>query len=387
MSSPLQAVIVERIRSLGPLTVAGYVELALYHPEYGYYASAAQRSGRAGDFITAVDLGPVFGELIAVQLAEMWRAMLPLPAEGPAVSSPPFDLVEAAAGNGRLSRDVLDAAASDDPEFLSRIRLHLVERSEQARAGQRDVLGPHAARLASSGPTLPGGIHGVVVANELLDAMPPHLVVKREGGLREVFVVEAGGRLTTCEGAPSSPRLEAYLAEVGVGLEHGWFAEINLAAVDWVRDAATRLERGFLILVDYGFEARALYSAARAQGTLASFRRHASESRDAGPGWLQEPGERDLTTHVDLTGVRLAAESGGLTTLGIVDQTYFLLGLGLAARLERPAADAAADLGRRLALKTLLLPGGMGSTHKVMVFGKNVGAPALRGTSASRRLT
>jgi SAM-dependent MidA family methyltransferase len=100
-----------------------------------------------------------------------------------------------------------------------------------------------------------------------------------------------------------------------------------------------------------------------------------------------EPGERDLTSHVDLTGVRLAAEDAGLTTLGIVDQTYFLLGVGLEESLARPASDAAAELRRRLAVKTLMLPGGMGSTHKVMIFGRGVGAPGLRGIRLDGRVT
>ena len=151
-----------------------------------------------------------------------------------------------------------------------------------------------------------------------------------------------------------------------------------------MQDVAKRLERGFLVLVDYGHEAATLYSASHAAGTLTTFRGHASEAREAGPGWLREPGERDITSHVDFTGVRLAGLDAGLECLGTVDQTYFLLGLGLAARLlEDGGADAAA-IKRRLALKTLLLPGGMGSTHKVLVFGKRVNAGALRGLCAGR---
>jgi SAM-dependent MidA family methyltransferase len=319
-----------------------------------------------------------------VQLAEMWRIGRQAPGGWPDGA---FDLVEAAAGNGRLARDILDAAGQDDPAFLSAIRLRLVEASAPARADQARGLGPHGSRLAGSGPELPASVSGAILANELLDAMPPHLVVMRNGALKEVFVDQADGRLGTVEQPPSTPRLQQYLDEVGARLETGWYAEVNLAAYDWVRDAARRLERGFLLLIDYGHEARELYSATHASGTLMSLRAHASESRDAGPGWLQEPGARDLTSHVDLTGVRLAAEAEGLTTLGILDQTYFLLGLGLDTRLSAPEPDAARGLRQRLALKTLLLPGGMGSTHKVMVFARGVGTPSLRGLSFRRRLT
>lgn len=375
MAPPLTAIIADRIRADGPITVAQYVDLALYHPAHGYYNSAPQRSGRHGDFFTSVDIGPIFGELLCVQFAEMWAVL----------GTTAFDLVEAAAGNGRLARDILDAAARHDPAFLRAVRLHLVEASATARAEQSRVLGPHADRLSSSGPVLPDRVAGAVFANELLDALPPHLVVMREGGLREVFVDRDGERLVTVESEPSTPRLAAYLDLVGARLEPGWFAEVNLAAADWVRDAARRLERGFLLLIDYGHEASQLYSPAHAAGTLMSFRHHAGESRDASAGWLLEPGERDLTSHVDLTGVRLAAEAEGLRTLAILDQGYFLLGLGLEERLaDQDEPAGAGTLQRRLALKTLLLPGGMGSTFKVMIFAKGIGAPKLRGTAFPR---
>ena len=378
MPSPLLPLIVDRVRAHGPITVAEFVETALYHPQHGYYTSARQRSGRSGDFYTSVDLGPLFGELLAVQLFEMWRLL---------GAPPQVDLVEAAAGNGRLSRDIFEAAGAIDRAFLAALRLRLVERSPQARAAQAVVLGPHAGRLASSSGDIPTRVYGFIIANELLDALPPHVVVMRDEGLRELFVAEARGRLVTLEGPPSSPRIEEYLAKVGARLEAGFVAEVNLAAVDWVGAAARALDRGFLLLIDYGHVAAQLYSAAHAGGTLMSLRSHASEARDEGRGWLNEPGERDLTSHVDLTGVRLAAEDAGLTTLGLVDQTYFLLGLGLEEWLARPASDPASELRRRLAMKTLMLPGGMGSTHKVMIFGRGVGAPGLRGTRLGGRLT
>jgi SAM-dependent MidA family methyltransferase len=267
---------------------------------------------------------------------------------------------------------------------LEAVRLWLVEESAAARAAQPAELGHHAARLAGSAARLPGSVHGAIVANELLDALPPHLVAMREDGLREVFVGEDGGRLRPFEGPPSTPRLAEYLSTVGVRLQPGWRAEVNLSAVDWVRAAARALERGFLLLIDYGHEATQLYSAARAGGTLASFRRHASDPGDGGYGWLSEPGLRDITAHVDITGIRLAANAEGLVTLGVVDQTYFLLGLGLDGHLLAGGPEPAA-LERRLAAKALMLPGGLGSTHKVIVFGKGIGSPNLRGLTG--RLT
>jgi SAM-dependent MidA family methyltransferase len=350
------------------------MELALYHPEFGYYARSPQRSGRAGDFFTSVDVGPMFGELLAVQFGEMWRIL----------NQAQFDLVEAAAGSGRLARDVLDAARGDDPPFYEAIRLHLVERSAAARGEQRGVLGPHGHKLASGGAELPGPIDGVIFANELLDALPTHLVVMTAEGLREIYVAVEGVTLVEQSGPPSTPAIAEYLERAGASLQPGWRAEVNLAAVEWIREAARRLRRGFLVLIDYGHEARELYSATHAHGTLASFRKQVA----GGEGeWLQNPGEQDLTSHVDLTSVRRAAEAAGLIPIGVLDQTYFLLGLGIAERLEREPAASTSALKRRLALKTLMLPGGLGSTHKVLIFGKAVGQPPLRGCPPGARLT
>ena len=382
----LREVIRQRIRTEGPLPFAAYAELALYHPDLGYYARAHRRSGRAGDFFTSVDLGPLFGALLASQLAEMWRL---LQSPGGELR---FDLVEAAAGNARLARDVLDAAAADDPAFYEAIRLHLVERSRAARDAQAATLGPHAGKLASSGPRIPPAIHGAIFANELLDALPPHVLEMTGDGLREVYVDvdEATGSFVERLGPLSDGRVQSHVDDREIAIEPGWRAEVVPDAADWVRQAVDSLARGFLLLVDYGHEARELYSATHAAGTLTTYRRQriADAADGAPPPWLVDPGECDITAHVDLTLVRDAAEGAGARTLGLLDQTYFLLGLGALERVNHESGDdGVTALRRRLALKSLLVPGGLGSTHKVLIFGKDVGAPALAGCSYRVRMT
>jgi SAM-dependent MidA family methyltransferase len=448
------------------MTVAAFMELALYHPELGYYARAARRSGRTGDFFTSVDVGPLFGELLATQLAEM--AAILSSAFGIQNS---FDLVEAGAGNGRLSADILGAARAQGSRFYDSIRLHLSEVSPQARAAHTSTLGDHAGRLVWSDSALPGSFEGVLLANELLDALPVHQVVMREGGLREVYVAirsaddsdgarrlraegasacaeasasakawadrrslgggwsaslaearadneraEAGGlsratdgeALALTEGPVSTPALNEYLEQLGVELQPGWRIEINLRAVEWIHEAARHLRRGFIMVIDYGHEARELYSPTHAAGTLTTFSRHQSTGPEAPgvPAWLQSPGNQDITSHVDFTSVRAAAEAEGLQTLGFMDQTYFLLGLlppdigdrqsirnhGESTRNPQPGPPqrGLGAVGWESAirnLKTLILPGGLGSTHKVMIFGKGVGTPGLRGCSYRMRVT
>jgi SAM-dependent MidA family methyltransferase len=413
--------IADVIRERGPLTVAAFMELALYDPELGYYARAVQRSGRAGDFFTSVDVGPLFGELLEVQIEEMARLL----------AARPFDLVEAGAGNGRLSADILRAAMREHPDFYDGVRLHLVEASRAARSDQRATLADVADRLTSSELSLPASFEGVLVANELLDAMPTHQVVMREDGLREVYVSHRSSvisrpsqsvsrqsrldrrsdgsqltaddsrpttddwRLTTVEGPPSTPALADYLDRVSVRLEPGWRVEVNLRAVEWIRDAARRLRRGFIIIIDYGHEARELYSASHSGGTLTTFFGHhsaGSELRPDAPAWVQNPGEQDITAHVDFTSVRAAAEVEGMQTLAFLDQTYFLMGLLPALRASTGSGRPELVEGRNQpsairSFKTLVMPGGLGSSHKVLILGKNVGTHSLKACSYRMRVT
>jgi len=413
------------------------MELALYDPQFGYYARAARRSGRAGDFFTSVDVGPLFGELLEIQLAEMARLLcgesrIPNPESR-------FDLVEAGAGSGQLSADILRAAKTRDRAFYDSIRLHLVEASAAARAAQRETLGDLYDRRAASTGALPPSFEGALIANELLDALPAHQVVMRDDGLREVYVdvgrpfhddvgrpfqddvgrpfhddvgrplqddvgrpfqddvgrpfqgrrIHDAGRadgdpdtvaLHLIEGPLSTPELQAYLDRLDVTLEPGWRAEINLGAVEWVRDAARRLARGFMILIDYGHDAAELYSPSHSLGTLTSYASHRAAGADSSaPAWLQRPGEQDITAHVDFTSVRAAAESEGMTTIGFLDQTYFLLGL-----LQHHGNPQSAINPQ---LKTLISPGGLGSTQKVLLLGKGVGSPPLGGLSFKVRVT
>lgn len=380
------------------------MEFALYDPEAGYYARAAQRSGRAGDFFTSVDVGSVFGELLELQIAEM-AAIL-----NSEFGIQNFDLVEAGAGNGRLAADILRAAQRRDPSFYSRIRLHLVDASAEARGAQRGTLADLADRLAYSSGELPDRFEGVLIANELLDAFPVHQVVMREGDLREVYV---DADLRAIEGPLSTPALRAYLERLGITLDDGWRVEINLRALDWIRSVAQHLTCGFVILIDYGHQARELYSASHSAGTLTTFTGHTmtgpfdmgNGSAQGRPAWLARPGEQDITAHVDFTSVREAAESAGLTTMALLDQTYFVMGMlnsegsegsegsgGPEGLRGSPAPNIAnrSNLPNPLnarALKTLLMPGGLGSTHKFLILGKGVGCPALRGSSFRVRVT
>ena len=382
MSTTLRSLISKNIKDSGALTVAEFMTLALYHPVHGYYARAPKRTGRTGDFFTSVDVGPQFGRLLAKQLDEMCRLL-------GSSSTRHFELVEVGASNGQLALDLLDAAAALYPQLYKTIQLTLVEASPAARAVQRKTLEKHQELLVRQLDTLPDKICGVILANELLDALPTHAVTMTTDGLREVFIDLDGKRFVERVGPPSTPELARYLKRLDITPPTGWRGEINLAAIDWIRSASKRLKQGFVILVDYGHRATELYSDHLNTGTLTAFHRHLvgihgiDPQQPDDPTWLACPGEQDITSHVDLTSVRNAASAEGFDELGLVDQTKFLLGLGA---LDMPNIDLSETdaLRHRLAIKTLLVPGGLGSTHQVLLLGKQMGRPPLIGCSLSK---
>jgi SAM-dependent MidA family methyltransferase len=308
--------------------------------------------------------------MLVRQLAEMWDVLR-------SAGAPAIELVEAGAGDGQLADDILSAATSAFPHLYSHLRLSLVERSPAARRVLQNRFQGHGDRVRVL-DRIPTSVTGVILANELLDALPVHVVVMTDSGLREIHVGERGGQLAEALGPVSNSSIAEYLQSLGMVPEPGWRIEVGLATDAWIRDAGSALAQGFLLLFDYGHEAAELCSPTHSRGTLMAYSNHTADARH----WLETPGESDLTAHVNLTAVRRAAESAGLTTLGAVDQTYFLTSLGIATDLDGGSTVEA--IRRRLAAKSLVMPGGLGSTMKVLAFAKKVGSPTIRGMTTGR---
>ncbi|HLD78902.1 MAG TPA: SAM-dependent methyltransferase, partial [archaeon] len=287
-----------------------------------------------------------------------------------------FDLVECGAGRGALAAGILEAVRAKAPDFAAALRVTLVEVSPRLREQAQAALEGQGERVAIV-ERLPAGVSGCLLSNELVDALPVHRVAQRAGGLREIYVSARGGELVEMEGEPSSPALARYLERYGAPLEDGQQAEVNLAALAWLDEAARALERGFLLTIDYGYRARELYGPAHQRGTLLAYREHRT-SED----WLSRPGEQDLTAQVNFTALEERGRELGLTALAYVPQAQFLLGLaqasGLVERLEREA-DASATRATRNQLKQLIHPEGMGEAFKVLLQGKGVAGARLSG--------
>jgi SAM-dependent MidA family methyltransferase len=349
----LEAEIRAEIARGGPLPFARFMALALYHPTLGYYCGGSagrEPVGWSGDYFTSGDVHPLWGWCIARQLHQMWD-LLGRP--------DPFSVVEPGAGRGLLARAVWAYALEHAPAWAATLRYTLVERlppDAPLRTQREAALGTALAALgAPAGATrwvahleeaAPPGAAGCVVANELVDALPVHIVEAHEGSLREVYVDAAPGRLVERLGPLSRPELAGYLDHFGVpwrGYFDGWRAEICLEAANWMRAVAGALARGFTLIIDYGATARQLYTRDRRRGTLAVYARHQLGERP-----LARPGEQDLTAHVNFTALREAGRVAGLLTAGFTTQRAFLERLDIRQEAEARAARLypAADTGR-----------------------------------------
>ena len=359
-------VLVARIRAEierdGPITFARFMTLALYDPTGGYYRAATARPGRDGDFLTAPETHPIFGAALAKAVGDAWDG-LGRPA--------PFVLREYGAGTGVLAGSILDAIRAERPDVGAVLRYQPIEVEPRRLDAIAERLAAAGHGPSLLGPPAPGDrpIDGLVLANEVLDALPTHRVVIRDGALREVLVGVQDGRFIDVEGEPSAPALEARLSSEAVVLEEGQRAEVCLDLDGWVAEAAAGLGRGILLLIDYGHPAVELYDPhRRREGTLRAYLRHRVHDDP-----YRHVGRQDLTAHVDVSAVERAAAAVGLVDLGTTTQAEFLVGLGTEGLLQAIQADPATTMEDyllvRSALMRLLDPRAMGR-FRVMGFGR-----------------
>jgi SAM-dependent MidA family methyltransferase len=333
----LERLIADEIVRDGPITFARFMTLALYHPQLGYYAGGGmgrEPLGWEGDYFTSGDLTPLWGWAIARQLHQMWELL-----DRPAT----FDVLEPGAGRGLLAIAVWRYAIERAPDWAAVLHYTLADRAPAGsplRAVREEQLtaGLHAlgvqtdcthwdadvfARFADHRLT------GCIVSNELVDALPAHVIEKRGDMLAEVYVAldRAGGRLVELLGPPSSTEVAGYLDRFGVTwrtFPDGWRAEVCLAAETWLRAIAGLVRRGFVLTIDYGASARRLYSRDRRRGTLMAYTHH-----QLGERTLANPGAQDLTAHVNFSALAKAGRFAGLRTAGLTTQADLLERLGI----------------------------------------------------------
>ncbi len=365
----LSAALRQEIEAGGPMSFARYMERVLYAPGLGYYSAGAAKFGEPGDFITAPELSPLFSRLLARQCAEVLESL----GGG--------EILELGAGSGRMAAEVLA-----ELERLGRLpeRYRILELSADLRVRQQRTLGARVPRLLSRVewlermPAEP--FAGVVLGNELLDAMPVHRFRIVADGVRELGVSVSGESFAWSE-LPASPELlaaaESLRAALPAPLPAGYTSEINLNLEPWFRALAGSLARGVVLLIDYGYPRHEYYLPERRDGTLVChYRLRAHDD----PFFL--PGLQDISAFVDFSAAARAAEAAGFSLAGYTSQANFLLGCGLEHLLaESGPEEGVAHLRRMQEVKRLMLPGEMGERFKVLALGRGYAAP-LCGFSA-----
>ena len=344
----------------GPIPFRRFMELALYHPQGGYYCRECSRIGPDGDFYTSPHQSPWLGRMIAPLLGKIRRRM---------GETPSLNIWEFGPGEGWLAFDILESIHSPQMAFEGAIAYTFAEQSAQATARIREKFkGSDDIRFADHAQYPPEGFEGVVLAHEFLDALPVHALIQKKTHLQERYVEWRDDMLLFCEGAPCDERLSCWFSELGVRLSTEQMAEVNLCAFDWVSEVARRMARGAILIFDYGFSARALYGPTRPDGALRGYRNHTLVS-----DVLSRPGETDLTTHVDFTSILRATTSHGMELAGFTDQTRFLLGAGLPQALDSAEGEDDEKTRReRQSIMGIMDPTGLGGAIKVMLLAKNL---------------
>lgn len=369
-SNRMAAAVADAIRHAdGWIPFSRYMELVLYAPGLGYYSGGARKFGPAGDFITAPELTPLFGQALATQVAQVMRLSA-------------AHVIEVGAGTGLLAADLLLELERRDcvPESYAILEVSGELRERQAGAVAQRV--PHLAQRVRWLDALPEQFAGAVVANEVLDVMPVHVLAARDGNLLErgVALDEAGAPAWADRPAAGLVASEAARLDLPMPRDGQYVTEISLAARAWTAEWARILRAGALLLVDYGYPAAEYYLPSRSSGTLLCYYRHQAH----GDPFLW-PGLNDVTSFVDFTAVAEAGFNAGLDVLGYTSQAAFLFNCGILEVLARRGPEDGADYVRAArAVQRLTTPQEMGELFKVLALGKGIDEPLVGFTRGDR---
>lgn len=369
----LKEEILRQIDESGPLDFAAYMELALYDPTRGYYARHHRQIGRHGDFFTSVSIGPLFGHLLARRFLRHWHDL---------GKPQKWRIIECGAHDGTLASDILTAIHTLSPQAAAALEYAIAEPLNSLRATQNTKLArfeknirlvEHPRELANQ--ILPG----IAFGNELLDALPFHLVERQKTSWLELRVGrDHENSLAWTRHEITDHALIAALAPLGNDFTNGHHAEIRTNFADFLRPLSTALERGLMIWIDYGFAAADLYHPLRHSGTLRTFSNHR-----AGDDPLADPGEVDITAHVDFTAVTQAAMQLGGTAINFHNQGAWLTELAREWLTEREGIPSAAEI---LQFQTLTHPAQLGGKFQVLEISWDANAAPHDSACLARRL-
>lgn len=380
----LKEVIIDKINKNGKITFAEFMQMVLYHPQYGYYNSDMERIGRFGDYYTSPTVHRMFGELIAKQLEEMWKI----------VGEGIFTVVEMGANGGWLCHDIIQCIKKEYPNFYDNFHYIIVETNPYAWEKQRLLLNSidvpyenlfpdgHDKKVSWHTYTEEGfsfgRIQGCVLSNEYADALPVHRLKVENKILKEVYVGYNTIDFYETDDEISSPSLADYIETNKIYLKEGQEYEVNLAAAEWLRHASEKLNKGFIITVDYGDITDGIHCKNNTRSTVRCYYKH-TVNRD----YYKRLGEQDITADVDFTSLMNAGRLLGLEVTGFTKQSHFLIALGILDKLNTINNDTETILK----VKNLFHPEGMGDVFKVLIQHKNIENPQLIGLRPLRSVT
>ncbi len=355
----LSEVIIKRIKNEGPISFRDFMEMALYHPELGYYTSKKEIIGKNGDFFTSSSLSDVFGVLLAKQIEEMWHIM----------GEEDFTIVEYGAGTGRLCHDILDYFKSRG-NLYEHLNYFIIEKSNAMQEKEKKHLTEKVKwfQFAKEIPKM----HGCILSNELIDTFPVHLVIMKND-LMEIFV-DYDQKFKEIL-MPAKSELKNYFSKLRVELPANYKTEINLDAINWIKDVSAILKKGYVLTIDYGYPSWELYSEFKNKGTLTCFNKHMINNQP-----YVNIGEQDITAHVNFSALCLWGFYNGLDYGGFTDQAHFLLGLGFKEYLRKmkESDNDAFNLRKEIFLNHMLIEE-MGHQFKVLIQRKEVPDVLLSG--------
>lgn len=339
----------------GPLSFRDFMEMVLYYPKLGYYTSEGDKFGVKGDYYTSPNLTPLFGIMIAKQLEEMWSLL----------GRAPFTIVEYGAGTGTLCRAILSYLKNNDALY-GQLKYCIIERSHTMREKEKELLSEKVTWHDSIADI--GAVNGCILSNELFDNFPVYQAVMLNE-LMEICVDYKTGFIEVLR--PAKQALKGYLAELNITLPRGFRTEINLDAIDWIRNIAPILKSGYILTIDYGFPSDELYQQHRRDGTLVCYNKHKINDNP-----YKDIGEQDITAHVNFSALHHWGVENGIECSGFTDQAHFLQALGFKEYLMNVGNPQDFEKGLFL-IKTLLMD--MGTKYKVFIQQKNAPKHELTG--------
>ena len=357
-SNELIKIIRDKVKEFGPITFKDFMEMALYHEKYGYYSGSYIPIGKKGDFITSPHTHCLYGALHARQIEEFWNIL----------DCTPFTVVEMGAGAGYLAQDILSYLSNKD--IFKSINYIIVEHKAETASYQQDLLKPFINKISwVSRLSDLDSVKGCIISNELLDAFPVHLIQKEDSSFKEIYLdfKEDGGH-TEVFADLSTPQLVEYVKELPSDLPDGYRTEANLSINKWISELANIIYKGFVVTIDYGHTRKEYFHPGRNRGTLLAYMNHSVNEE-----LYERAGEQDLTAHVNFSDLHRWGKEVGFSTLGYVPQWAFLAGLDFEGTFLELSGGKFDPFSPELAaVKMLLLPQGMGESHKVLVQGKGV---------------